>query len=678
MDIEPGYALEKRRFNLIDEPWIRTFHRDGTTREIGLRAVFEDAAEIARLSNELPTIDIAITRILLAILYRSGGTPSLANWQALRDTRNFTTAVEYLDQHRDQFWLFDPARPFFQTPIAATVTADIRADTERRPEHPVTRILPEHESNHGHRRTLSSRVDPLLTDLPFGEAARWLVAAQSFDKVSLTAAHAQTQPGVRAYPKPSPLTRGSVIMATGPTLADTLLANLVYSPDLVTTSKDDRPAWERAQSGGLDSDIDFTDKDLATAVMTEAVSSRKPTGVCDVLTWQPRRFSLITEGDRVVAVTRAPGDVISKPDAVHLEPMLAWKDTPKGHTPVNLPSGYTSWTGSGVVVATRADEHVKPAPVTLWTQRLASRGLATRAQFEVATVHWADQKARYRDLTYHTLAVDPRLLAHAADTSSTITAAIDDALKIIDSTVKAVTEAGRGRDGLRDQFAASVADIWTDFCTSVAAGTGGRGRRSRKNPYPSLRAAWLKDVTAAVTAIAETEFNAANETRFFEHGQNRPLGEIETWYRRSFTQYGADAPVHAVSDREDTGLSFGKDGYFDRNERPVLKASWRRHVTVVPRHVPGKPFSLTLGELTDLRGVSVQRRARQLADTRHPEHARVHLRALIALIVEAGLGFDHDSLAVDLQRIHDGDGTAVLRAWGRDGFARSTPTRVRA
>ncbi|WP_412903402.1 type I-E CRISPR-associated protein Cse1/CasA [Aeromicrobium sp. 179-A 4D2 NHS] len=658
------YALEQRRFNLIDEPWIPCLLLAGDTVELSLRDVFTRWDHIHSLAGELATVDVAITRLLLAVMYRALPERSINAWQPLRTGADTGTRIDtYLTDQHDRFWLFDPEQPFYQTAIAATDRTDIRATRQSWVENPVTRLLPEHEVNMGNRRILSSRLPLDVTSLGFAEAARWLVTAQAFDKVSKTSPHAQTQPGVRQYPKPAPTTRGSVVMAAEPNLRETLFANFILSPDLTTSGPDDLPAWERDHDGGLDSDLDFTDKALNASVMAEDVSSRKVTGVVDALTWQSRRFSLVTEDDRVIAVVRAPGDVMGRQDAYEFEPMVGWREKPGGkRVTLTVPAAHSAWKEAGAFLTTREGEGVKPAPVVLWGQRLAAATNAGSGTFRVVTIHWADQKARYRELADHNLTIGHNLLGNAGLVRPVIEAAIADAVRLVDEIRQAITKTGGPDGGHGTDLMARVATIWPDFLTRVATGTGGRSRRSRDTiSYEALRPDWVADVLEQLRPVAETHFDRAGETRFLPSRTRPALSEVETWMRRNVAAITSGSGVVYEHPHHESG--------------PVV--SWRRHVTRIPEHIADKPFSLALGELTERRGTSVQRRARSLADADNPDAIRVHLRALVVLMCNAGIGFDHDTLGRDLHSISAGAGQQVLRAWARDGFAHSNRSKPR-
>ena len=56
-------------FNLLDEPWIKVMKRDGTIDEVSLITVFEQAHLYTDLAGELATQNVAVLRLLLAVLH---------------------------------------------------------------------------------------------------------------------------------------------------------------------------------------------------------------------------------------------------------------------------------------------------------------------------------------------------------------------------------------------------------------------------------------------------------------------------------------------------------------------------------------------------------------------------------------------------------------------------------
>ena len=61
--------METTAFNLLDEPWIRVMTHDRQIRELSLTQALLQSHEYRRLAGELPTQDVAILRLLLAVLH---------------------------------------------------------------------------------------------------------------------------------------------------------------------------------------------------------------------------------------------------------------------------------------------------------------------------------------------------------------------------------------------------------------------------------------------------------------------------------------------------------------------------------------------------------------------------------------------------------------------------------
>ena len=59
----------KPEFNLLDEPWIRVRTRDCRVEEVSLKDVFVHAHEYEDLAGETAAQDVAMLRLLLAVLH---------------------------------------------------------------------------------------------------------------------------------------------------------------------------------------------------------------------------------------------------------------------------------------------------------------------------------------------------------------------------------------------------------------------------------------------------------------------------------------------------------------------------------------------------------------------------------------------------------------------------------
>lgn len=99
----------ENRYNLLDEQWIPVVGEG----KVGLRRIFTDAGLTALGGN--PIEKIAVFKLLLAIA-QTACTPEDENgWKALGCDGMIQAVLDYLDSHRDCFWLYGE-RPFLQMP----------------------------------------------------------------------------------------------------------------------------------------------------------------------------------------------------------------------------------------------------------------------------------------------------------------------------------------------------------------------------------------------------------------------------------------------------------------------------------------------------------------------------------------------------------------------------------
>lgn len=61
--------MNEREFNLIDEKWIKVMDNRCNISEISLKDVILYSHKYKALSGELPTQDIAVMRLILAVLH---------------------------------------------------------------------------------------------------------------------------------------------------------------------------------------------------------------------------------------------------------------------------------------------------------------------------------------------------------------------------------------------------------------------------------------------------------------------------------------------------------------------------------------------------------------------------------------------------------------------------------
>ena len=129
-----------KNFNLVDEPWIKVISKDTYNEElISLKKLFTDTSKYLSLTGEMPIQNLAILRLLLAIittaysrknfegqvykwlelteadLKATNATEDLQEtWEELYENNNFSsTVLDYLEEHKSEFDFFGD-HPFYQ------------------------------------------------------------------------------------------------------------------------------------------------------------------------------------------------------------------------------------------------------------------------------------------------------------------------------------------------------------------------------------------------------------------------------------------------------------------------------------------------------------------------------------------------------------------------------------
>lgn len=344
-------------FDLTTQPWIRIRSRDGTVRSQSLSEVFARAHQSVALAGELPTQDVAVLRLLLAVLRRAcEELRTTGDWGELWRAGSFDRdrIDRYLERHQDRFDLLHPATPFFQVAGLRTAKGDFSE---------VVALLADVPNNH---KYFTTRAATGLVELPFEEAARWVVHCQSYDPSGIKsgAIGDDRVKGGKGYP----IGVGWVgnlgcIVIEGNSLFETLMLNLP-----VDAQGDDLPIWEREHP-------------------TATVQDRSgPTGPVDLFTWQSRRIRLGHDAADVRGVLIANGDALHARNRFRQEPMTSWRfsenQTKLHGEQVHLPRQHAPdralWRGlSGVLAETAATESTRtglPGRWLMWIVELLDEG----------------------------------------------------------------------------------------------------------------------------------------------------------------------------------------------------------------------------------------------------------------------------------------------------------------
>ena len=364
--------MEQMEFNLLDEPWIRVMTEDCTVVERSLMQVLLNSHQYQRLADELPTQDVALLRLLLAILqtvfYRvdpegeddpiEDRAAAIRRWQALWNAGRFPVQPirTYLETWKDRFWLFHPEHPFYQVPAAAVGT-----------KFKASKLNGELSESAHKMRLFPLRDGEEKETLSYAEAARWLVTLIGFDDSASTKKETGTGTGwlgdrVHVY-------------AIGENLFETLMLNLVFLKDGRYVWAENMPAWEQPT--------------MTTAKKREIPL---PDNQAELLTLQSRRLILSREENRVTGFSSTGGDFFGKEGRVNAfsEQMTLWRagKTPKNAVPQFVPASVDPWRQMWrdfeVILGRREDTHIPG--VVAWLTELRRKNVIPRKYVHIASV----------------------------------------------------------------------------------------------------------------------------------------------------------------------------------------------------------------------------------------------------------------------------------------------------
>lgn len=373
-------------FNLLREPWIVVMNEDGSTEQVSLIEVFARAHQFRRLAGELPTQDIAVLRLLLAILHSVFGrfdpqgefaplyddgstavTPDdvFRRWKTIWDGREFSYPIlqQYLERFEDRFWLFHPERPFYQVPSLDQAT-----------RYTAAKLNGELAESSNKIRLFASRSKEAKSWLSYGEAARWLLYVNGYDDTS-------AKPKGKNLPSPGAgwLGKLGLVVVVGNNLFETLMLNLILLRDGQTLWEPGEAAWEQD-----------------TVRSEERCEIAHPRNPATLLTLQSRRLLLQREGNKVVGYSLLGGDFFPQENAF-AEQMTVWRKSqekksgpeeykPRRHDPLRQ-----VWRDFAALFVNRGDHHT-PGIVS-WVKQLKYHKLVNRplVQFQIASVKYGDK-----------------------------------------------------------------------------------------------------------------------------------------------------------------------------------------------------------------------------------------------------------------------------------------------
>lgn len=386
-------------FNLLDEKWILVRKSDCTVDELSLTDALLKSHEYVELAGELPTQNVSILRLMLAVLhtvfsrYSPQGEPAplydsddaAERWKELWNAGRLPEKPikEYLASVHDRFWLFHPDRPFYQTEAAKIGT-----------EYTASKLNGAVSESGNKIRLFCGCTGVQKSELSYSDAARWLLYVNNYDDTS-------SKPKGKNLPSPGAgwLGKLGLITIRGNNLFETLVYNLIllnHKRNFSEVWGPECPAWEP--------DVPNT---------AERAEIPMPDNLSELYTLQSRRLWLNRDdNEKVIGYNLLGGDFFEKVDAF-IEPMTVWSKV-KGNEragekfqPRRHDSSVQMWREFSYAFETAEGSHIPG--VVLWTKYIKQMLPESRKliSFSVASVQYGDKDFFVNDvfsdsLTFHT------------------------------------------------------------------------------------------------------------------------------------------------------------------------------------------------------------------------------------------------------------------------------------
>lgn len=399
-------AMSDKEFNLLDEKWIRVLDDAYRVKEVSLVEAICSAHMYRDLAGEMPTQDVAVLRLMLAVLLTiflrqdvDGSEEEVSDdnaverWMALWERGSFPAELirEYLERYRDRFWLFHPEHPFYQVPRAEIGT-----------DYAASKLNGEMAESSNKARLFPVRTGADKNKLTFSEAVRWLIYTNAYDDTS-------AKPKGKGLPSPGAgwLGKLGLIFARGQNLFETLMLNMTMLKDGEKDWGEPLPIWERELREG------------------ERIEIAPPNDPPGLLTLQSRRILLIREGEFVTGYSLLGGDFFERENAF-VEQMTVWRQpkannakvgvwTPRRHDPSRQ-----IWRDFPLIISDGDGTH-RPGVVS-WVARICRAGARSPysnnknrlAEFKIASVQYGDKDFFVTDAFSDTLSFSAGILADAS------------------------------------------------------------------------------------------------------------------------------------------------------------------------------------------------------------------------------------------------------------------------
>lgn len=389
--------MKEIEFNLLDEPWIRVRDDSCQVHEVSLTDALLHAHQYTSLSGELPTQDIVILRLMLAVLHTvfsrvdAGGNAAeledeeeaVERWTDLWELGQLPEEPirEYLEKWHERFWLFHPERPFGQVAGLACGT-----------QYGASKLNGEILESGNKVRLFSSYFGEEKTALSYAQAARWLLYLNAFDDSSGKPKGTEKKEGDDKLQSIGVgwLGKLGVVFANGENLFETLLLNLVMVNGNQVESKE-KPLWESS-----------------SVCKEERRKIPLPDNLAELYTLQSRRISLERENDVVTSYHLIGGDFFQEENAF-IEPMTMWKiEKETTYKPQLHNYEKQMWRDFALLYDNRGNNHI--VGVIQWIQCIAERINLQMIQTSIVSVQYVKKKSSVENIFWDSLMVNKQLL----------------------------------------------------------------------------------------------------------------------------------------------------------------------------------------------------------------------------------------------------------------------------
>lgn len=336
-------------FNLITEPWIKVIELDSNQEKtVSLMTLFQNAKDYRQLAGEMAAQDLAILRLLLAILttvysrFEMDGSPYdwldvdkttlqatglqdedeyeseeakedlLQTWQQLYQAGHFSDILEqYLNRYESRFDLFG-SHPFYQVTedeYDALVPKN-KSVASGKGQVAVKQINRRISESANQPAIFAPKSDTFKNDLALDEFARWLITYQNFtgvtDKTKIEFSDKFSNSAGWLY-------QLNPVYVSGDTLFETLLLNLVLVGDDLDPQNLQKPVWECGEN---------------QAYVTYREQQLKPDNLAELYTTWSRVLHVQWHETTPPSIFSA-GLPIFATENMFIEPMTTWKKDKK-------------------------------------------------------------------------------------------------------------------------------------------------------------------------------------------------------------------------------------------------------------------------------------------------------------------------------------------------------------